>query len=137
MKISSVCLVLNIIFGIILIPTFQQGGMGMANTLSGLFNVYLLIYALRRKLPKLTFRELLPQLGQMLTCATAAGVVAWGSAWGCQAYFGDAGLAARFLTVFLPIALATAVYFALLTWLKIPQAKDVLDAFLEKFRRQP
>ena len=137
MKISSVCLVLNIIFGIILIPTFQQGGMGVANTLSGSFNVYLLIYALRRKLPKLTFRELLPQLGQMLTCATAAGVVAWGSAWGCQAYFGDAGLAARFLTVFLPIALATGVYFALLTWLKIPQAKDVLDAFLEKFRRQP
>ena len=136
MKISSVCLVLNIIFGVILIPTFQQGGMGVANTLSGTFNVYLLIYALRRKLPKLTFKELLPQLGQMLTCATLAGIVAWVTAWGCETCLGIATLPARLTTVFLSILLATGVYFALLRWLRVPQAIEVLDSILERYRRQ-
>ncbi len=136
MKISSVCLVLNIVFGIILIPTFQQGGMGVANTLSGGFNLYLLIYALRRKMPQWTFKELMPQIWRMLTCAILAGLVAWATARACEIQFGTNGIGSRLLSVFLPITLAVGVYFPLLVWLKIPQAKEIVDAFLVKFRRQ-
>jgi putative peptidoglycan lipid II flippase len=134
MKISSVCLILNILFGVFLIPAFKAGGMGIANTMSAAFNVYFLLYGLRRKLKQLQIGELPNLVGRMLAVGFTAGVAAWISSHYWEIFVGHRHFAARVGAVFVPIAAATIVYFALLAWLRVPQVHDVLAMFTQKVR---
>ena len=52
MKISIVCLGLNLAFAIWLVQPYRAAGLGVANTLSATLNLALLTYALRRKLAR-------------------------------------------------------------------------------------
>jgi putative peptidoglycan lipid II flippase len=134
MKISSVCLGLNVLFGVILIPVLQEGGMGIANTLSAAFNVYLLLYGLRRKLKQLDVGDLLTLLRHMLAAGLIAGIAAWFTSHYWDQWIGHVGLLRRIGAVFLPIGIATAIYFGLLSWLHVPQVNDVLDMVREKIK---
>jgi putative peptidoglycan lipid II flippase len=53
MKISVVCLALNLAFSIWLVQPYREAGLGVANTLSASLNAALLTYARRRKLSRL------------------------------------------------------------------------------------
>ncbi|MGN6386357.1 MAG: murein biosynthesis integral membrane protein MurJ [Verrucomicrobiota bacterium] len=135
MKISAFCLVLNIIFALWLLPPLQQGGMGVANTLSATLNVYLLIYGLKRKLSKLDFADLKPLLFQMLTAGILAGLFAYGTSYAWEEYVGGGRLVKRIGAVFVPIGISALVYIGTLLWLKVPQAQDILNLLRGKFRR--
>lgn len=132
MRISAFCLVLNVVFAFFLIPPLRQGGMGVANTMSAVLNVYLLVFALKKKLSKLEFSDLKPLLFQMAGIGLIAGVVAWGSNWAWEEYVGNGNLFQRTGAVFLPIALSAGIYIALLHWMKVPQAGDVLGMLRRK-----
>jgi putative peptidoglycan lipid II flippase len=134
MKISSVCLGLNVLFGVFLIPVYRAGGMGIANTMSAAFNVYLLLYGLRRKLKQLQIGELPSLIGRMAAVGFTAGVTAWITSHYWERSIGHAHLPARVGAVFLPIATGTAVYFGLLAWLRVPQVHDVIGMFTQKLR---
>jgi putative peptidoglycan lipid II flippase len=135
MKISAFCLVLNIIFALWLLPPLQQGGMGVANTLSATLNVYLLIYGLKRKLSKLDFADLKPLLFQMLTAGILAGLFAYGTSYAWEEYVGGGRLVKRIGAVFVPIGISALVYIGTLLWLKVPQAHDILNLLRGKIRR--
>lgn len=126
MIISSVCLILNVVFALILIPLLAQGGMAIANTLSACFNVYFLLFGLRKKLSRLELGELRRPVSQMAGAALLAGALAWISSRAWEANFGHANLPMKVLAVFVPVSLAALVYFAVLSALKIPQARDFL-----------
>jgi len=134
MKISSVCMGLNILFGMILIPVLQEGGMGIANTLSAAFNIYLLLYGLRRKLKTLQVGDLPSLLGRMAAVGFTSGVAAWISSLYWEQWIGHVGILRRIGAVFVPIALSTVIYFSLLAWLHVPQVHDVLGVLLQKFK---
>jgi len=53
MKISLLCLGLNLVFAFWLVQRYREAGLGVANTLSATLNLALLVYALRRKLSRL------------------------------------------------------------------------------------
>ena len=66
------------------------------------------------------------QLRWLLGAGVAAGLVAWGSlAWWTE-QFGDESLEARLGAVFVPMGLASAVYFGLGIWLRVPFVKDLI-----------
>jgi putative peptidoglycan lipid II flippase len=134
MKISSVCLLLNILFAAFLIPALQEGGMGIANTLSAAFNVYFLIYGLRRKLKSLELKELPNLILRMAAVGFTAGVTAWITSVYWEQWIGHRNVAARAGAVFVPCLTATAVYFGLLSFLHVPQVHEVLGIFLKRFR---
>jgi putative peptidoglycan lipid II flippase len=134
MKISSVCLMLNVLFAVFLIPAFREGGMGIANTLSAAFNVYLLLYGLRRKLKSLEVQELPSLVGRMLAVGFTAGVVAWITNLYWEQWFGHQNVLTRAGGVFIPCLAATIVYFGLLAWLRVPQVREVLGVFLKRFQ---
>src|SRR5207302_3586731 len=58
MKISISCLAINLVLAFFLIGRYEAGGLGVANTLSAILNVGLLLYALRRQLAKLELADL-------------------------------------------------------------------------------
>lgn len=134
MKISTACLLLNIVFTLWLIGPFRQGGMGIANTLSALVNVGLLFYALRRKLKFLQLASLLRPALNMAGAAILAGEVAWlaGRVW--NSWAGQELLVARAGAVFIPMALASLVYGLALLWLKTPQAQEFFHLLALRFR---
>jgi putative peptidoglycan lipid II flippase len=134
MKISIFCLALNLAFSVPLIWAFRQGGLGIANTLSSLVNVALLLYALRRKLGTLALTEVRQHLLALLGGAVVAGAVAWGMRMFWETRIGHAGLISKLGAVFAPMLAATVIYFGMTLLLKVPFGREVLALLPVKFK---
>ncbi len=134
MRVSIFCLSVNLGLAMFFLFVLKLGaaGLGIANTISSVCNVTLLLYALKKKLKQLDFAELIQQLFPVIASAVAAGLLAWciRSFW--QSSLGHATLAMKLGEVFLPMTTATLFYFALASWLKIPSARDVLGLVLKR-----
>jgi putative peptidoglycan lipid II flippase len=135
MKISLVCLSLNLVFVMWMIGPFRQAGLGIANTLSAVINVVLLGYALRRKFKQLDYTDLFKQTSKLLLPAAVAGGIAWGGTALWIKVWGSASVAHRIGAVFAPMVLATAAYAGLALMLKVPAAQEVLDAVRRRSSR--
>jgi putative peptidoglycan lipid II flippase len=115
---------LNVVFTLWLIKPLGQGGMGIANTMSALFNVWLLFYALRHKLKFLNFGPLWKIGFTMVGAAILAGEAAWVTSKLWDRQIGHGPLPQRLGAVLIPMAVASLVYGLVLLWLKIPQAQE-------------
>jgi len=126
MRISVFCLALNLLFVLLLLPAYRAAGLGVANTLSSIFNVGCLCYALRRKLGRLEWGPLRKSLGVLLGAAVLAGLVAWALNAGWARQFGHATLWFRLGQVFVPMTGATSIYFGVSLWARVPAAEEML-----------
>jgi putative peptidoglycan lipid II flippase len=137
MRISLFCVGVNLIFTVVLLYGFQlgPGALGLANTLSSACNIGLLALALRKKLRRLEMKESARQWPALAVIGLAAGVIAWSTRILWQNHFGHASLSARLGEVFLPMFLATAIYFGLSSWLKIGSAREMLRIVSARFSR--
>jgi putative peptidoglycan lipid II flippase len=138
MWISIFCLAVNLVFASFFLFALQVGaaGLGIANTLSSVVNVCLLLFALRKKLKQLDFAELIQQLSPIIVSALLAGLIAWVLQRLWTLYLGHSTVPMKIGEVFVPMTIATAVYFAITSWLKIPSAHDVLGLVLRRFRKK-
>lgn len=137
MRISVVCLVMNILFVVLLLPPFRQGGLGIANTLSSTLNISLLLFALRKKLPKLDMAELRVPCLNMAAGAVVAALVAWASWKGLASISGMPEWIKRPAEVFIPIAAATLAYFGLLKWLGVKEVELFSQMLRARLSRGP
>jgi putative peptidoglycan lipid II flippase len=135
MKISAVCLGLNVVFALWLIHPFREAGLGVANTLSSAFNVWLLLYALRRKLRTFELLPLRNHLVFMLGAAIFAGMIAWAILILWDRHVGHAGWAGKLGAVFVPAGVAAPIYWGVTLWLGLSPAQDVLHLLLSKLKR--
>ena len=135
MKISAVCLGLNLILTVWMVGILAEGGLGLANSISAGVNVGLLIYALRRKLRHLDLGPLKAHFLSMAGAAVLAAMLAWTANHFWERAYGQTALWAKLGAVFIPLGLATMSYALLLLWLRVPEAKEFLDLFLRKFVR--
>lgn len=115
MRISVVCLAMNLLLAVLFIAPLRQGGLALANTLTSLLNVGLLTFALRKKLARLDFHSLPATVLHCLGAAVVAGAVAWWAAGVWARQVGHAHLVARLGEVFVPMLAAAPVYLGL-TW---------------------
>jgi putative peptidoglycan lipid II flippase len=136
MRISAVCLGVNVVLCFWLIAAFHAPGVAVANTLSSVCNVALLVYALRRKMPKLDFRPLLRVLFQLFTAAVFAGLLAWSLKRMWLLFIGHTTLVTKAGELFVPMALASAAYFAIAIWLKVPAALEMLELVRQRLSRK-
>jgi putative peptidoglycan lipid II flippase len=125
MRISIFCLGLNLVFALALVWKFQQGGLGIANTLSAVCNATLLSFALRKKLGRLDWAEVRGALVALLLAAIAAGLLVWLTADFWARHYGHAHLWTRVGEVFVPIILGTGIYFAIAAALRVPYVKEL------------
>jgi putative peptidoglycan lipid II flippase len=134
MKISIVCLALNLVFAMLVVSPLRQAGLGLANSLSAIFNVGLLFYALRRKLKFLELGELRRNIAPLLVAATFAGIAAWLTSRYWEKSIGHENLAEKIGAVFVPMTLAAVIYFAIALLMKIPSAREIFNLVMEKLR---
>jgi len=136
MKISVFCLALNLLLSVALVWHFKQGGLGIANTITSLFNMGLLAFALRRKLKRLDMASLRRPVLTLLILAGLAGVVAFvGWQW-WEESIGHANVALKIGAVFVPAGIAGGLYWLLALLLKVPAAKEITEFALTKFKRR-
>jgi len=135
MKISIVCLGLNLLFAFGLVWPLRQGGLGLANTASSAFNLALLSYALRRKLGKLEMDSLCATLlPQILAAVLAVGIALWAShAWNLNV--GHSTLPQKLGAVFVPGTLAALAYWLTTLWSKVPAAHEITTLVFRRFRK--
>jgi putative peptidoglycan lipid II flippase len=136
MRISTVCLAINVVLAFFFIRFFRQGGLGIANTLSACVNVMLLTYALTRKLKTLELHHLRDRVLKMIAATAIAAIVAWGSHILCETRLNHVSLIERALAVFIPLGLAGLVYFAIALWVKIPEAHDYWQLIRQKLTKK-
>jgi putative peptidoglycan lipid II flippase len=135
MRISVVCLCLNLLFAFLLVGPYRQGGLGVANTLSAVFNAALLLYALRRKLGRLELGELQRVVWGLGSAAAVSGCLAWGLSQGWDGWLGHDTLFLKLGQVFVPAVCATLAYFGLTTFLKVAYAQDILRTIRDRLCR--
>ncbi len=135
MKISLVCLALNLGFALWLVRPYREAGLAAANTLSAGFNTTLLFFALRKKLTHLELTRLPQNAFTLLGAAAAAGAVGFGLYHVWDTKLGHASLAVKLGAVFVPGALAGAVYWLLAIWARVPAANEMSGLIGLKLRR--
>jgi putative peptidoglycan lipid II flippase len=137
MRISIFSLVINLIFAVILLFVFDlgPGALGIANTLSATCNMGLLAYALRKKLRTLDMKESVAQYPLIGAIGLAAGLTAWGIRVAWQNHLGHSNLALRLGEVFVPMTIATALYFGLSLLLKAGSAREIMDLIAARIAR--
>jgi len=135
MKISVLCLVLNLVFAFWMVQRSREAGLAAANSLSAGINTFLLLYALRRKLARLDTAQLKRTLCVLLPAAVAAGLSASFLFQAFEFRFGHATLILRVTGVFLPAAIAGLLYAALAIAFNVPAATEMFHLVTRKFRR--
>ena len=135
MKISVLCLVLNLGFALWLVQPYREAGLGVANTLSASLNLALLVYALRRKLKQLELSGLVHTLLVLVPAAVFAGVIAAVLSWLWERQLGHGTLPVQLGAVFVPGGIAVLVYWPVAFWAKVPAAHDTANLLFKRFRR--
>ena len=135
MKISIVCLMVNLILSAILIGPLRQGGLGIANTLTSACNVGLLLFALRKKLARLELGPLRKTLWPLAFTGIIAGLIAWFTWQLWENKLGHETIALKIGAVFVPAGIAGGIYLLIALACKIPAAKEMIGFALAKFRR--
>lgn len=125
MKISLVCLALNLGIAILLVVPLQQGGLGIANTCSSVVNLCLLLFALRKKLARLDMEPLCRTFIPLLAAGTAAALIAWEGWRLWEETLGHKTLALKIGAVFAPAIGAGLAYFIITLTLHVPAAKEM------------
>jgi putative peptidoglycan lipid II flippase len=125
MRISVLCLIVNVGFSVWFVQVLHEGGLGLANSLTGLLNTCLLTYALKRKLSSLQFGPLRRTFLLLLPLAGLAVLIAMAAAWVWESRFGHSTVPARLGAVFLPMAAAGLVYWGGAVALKVPAAQEL------------
>ena len=138
-KISIVCLGLNLVLAVGLAlqfePGLRQGAFGIANTISATLNAALLWRALRRRkeLAPVALPRLRRQLPMMMGLAGMAGLVAWGIGRGLDG--AAVALQARLVLVFVPLLGAAAGYWAMSGLVGVDSAKAILGILCRPRRK--
>ena len=77
-QMAVVSLLVNIGLGVLLMGPLQHGGLALATSLASMVNYYLLVWALRKKIGFLEWRELLISAARTLGCSGVMGAVVYG-----------------------------------------------------------
>ncbi|MBI1178848.1 murein biosynthesis integral membrane protein MurJ [bacterium] len=132
MQISIVCLLLNVLISLALIYPLKDLGLGLANSITATLNAGLLTFALRKKIGKLEWGELRAQFASIAGALLIAAVIAWLLVHWWTPHFGHATKLRCLGEVFVPAISASAVYFGLGLWLRIPAARDLVRVILRR-----
>jgi putative peptidoglycan lipid II flippase len=135
MKISIVCLTLNFILAALLVTPLRQGGLGLANTVTSVGNVWLLHHALRRKMGKLEMEPLRATFLPLTLAGVLAGLSAWLGWRFWESSLGHSTIALKIGAVFVPAGIAGLMYGVVTLVLKVPAAKEMTEFALARFKR--
>jgi putative peptidoglycan lipid II flippase len=135
MKISLVCLAINLAAAAALLGPLRERGPGIANTLTSCINVGVLLFALRKKLGKLDLETLWQDLLRLVPLTLLAGFIAYEGWQLWENAIGHETIVQKIGAVFVPAGIAGLVYWLVAMAFKIPAAKEMAEFALARFKK--
>jgi putative peptidoglycan lipid II flippase len=135
MKVSIACLTLNLALAAVLVGPLHQGGLGIANTVTSICNVCLLLFALRKKMGKLEMESVRTTTFWLVWLALAAGMIAFGGWRFWEDKIGHATLVLKIGAVFVPAIAAGVIYWLGALAFKVPAAAEIFEFAMARFKR--
>jgi putative peptidoglycan lipid II flippase len=136
MKISILCLALNLLFALWLVQRYREAGLGIANSLSACFNVALLTYGLRRKLAHVGLAGFGRTLLLLASSAVLSGLIATIVSQLWESRLGHRTVSLKIGAVFVPAIAAGLFYWVVALWLRVPSAQEMSSLLLQKVGRR-
>jgi len=136
MRISAACLGLNLFVLCLLIGTFRQEGLAIANLITTSLNTILLVIALRRKIGNIGLRKMIAMLIQVFCALTISLAIGWFLHGWWDHRFGNATLWLRIGEVFVPITLTCLSYLLFAFSLKMPVARELVTLVTRRLRKK-
>jgi len=135
--IAAVCSIgVNIAFSLLLVHPMAQGGLALAYSLAGIFNMMFLLYLLRRKTGSIDGKVLLISFCRIAVACAVMGGVGWAGAYGSEHLFGVYNKFTQGLQLILSIGPAVVVYLAITYLWKMEESKQVFAIIGRRFGRK-
>lgn len=128
-------MITNVAMSILLMGPLNTGGIALANSFASILGLSLMTWSLRKRLGKLPFGRVGKGWLLMGSAAALMGLLAFfgGTTMGLFAPHGRLGISLRLFPL---IGLCAGVYFGLLMWMKVDEARDMMALARRKLLRK-
>jgi putative peptidoglycan lipid II flippase len=133
--VAVLSIVVNVILSIILVRFMAQGGLALAYSIAGIFNMIVLIVLLNMSVGDIGSWALIKSIVQTTLISGIMGLVVWLLAHFFELYFSVDGKLAQMVEISLAIIAGIVVFAALALLLKMPEAEQIIGILRRKFGR--
>jgi putative peptidoglycan lipid II flippase len=133
--VAVLSIVVNVILSIILVRFMAQGGLALAYSIAGIFNMIVLIVLLNMSVGDIGSWALIKSIVQTTLISGIMGLVVWLLAYFFELYFSVDGKLAQMVEISLAIIAGIVVFAALALLLKMPEAEQIIGILRRKFGR--
>lgn len=134
--VAVLSIVVNVLLSIVLVRYMAQGGLALAYSIAGVFNMVVLIMLLNRKVGDIGTAALWRSLGKTTLISCVMGVVVWGSNRIVESLLPLDNKLWQLIELGLIIAVGIAVYAALALLWRMPEAEQIIGILRRKFGRR-
>ncbi len=134
-RVGLAAVLLNLGLNFALVGPLGAAGLALSTSVAAIANFSALAFLLRRKVGRIGGRLLARSVARTAAVALLMGAVCGLLAAGAGALLGTATLAARLASVFVPVAAGVAFFALAARFLRLPEAKDILESFSGRKRR--
>ncbi|MEG1867482.1 MAG: murein biosynthesis integral membrane protein MurJ [Clostridiales bacterium] len=126
----------NIALSLVLVKVLAQGGLALAYSISGVVNLFLLMWVLRKKIGGIDGRNIAKSFVLVLCASAVMGVVAYFTAWGLEATLGIANKGTQFAQLMISGFVGVGVFLVIAKCLKIPETDAAIAMVKRRFKRK-
>ncbi|MDA8441617.1 MAG: murein biosynthesis integral membrane protein MurJ [Peptococcaceae bacterium] len=123
---SGITLVVNIVLMNLLVKPFAQGGLALAISISGIVNMLLLLYFLRRKIGLIDGRRIVTSLSKILLASVLMGGTVW-LVYRLTSIFAGVNFLGSLINLVIGSLVGALVFLVLAVILRMPELKFVLQ----------
>ncbi len=134
--VAVLSIVVNVLLSIVLVRYMAQGGLALAYSIAGVFNMVVLIMLLNRKVGDIGTAALWRSLGKTTLISCVMGVVVWGSTRIVESLLPLDNKLWQLIELGLIIAVGIAVYAVLALLWRMPEAEQIIGILRRKFGRR-
>jgi putative peptidoglycan lipid II flippase len=128
-------IILNLVLNFLLIKPLAHGGLALAYSLAGIFNMVLLLWILRKKLGSIDGGRIAVSFAKSFTASVLMGIVLYWIAGWTELVFGVSTKGGQLVQVSLSVITGLVLYSVLSLLFKMEEAEMVWNILLKKIRR--
>lgn len=133
--VGSVAMVLNLVLNLLLIKPMAHGGLALAYSIAGIFNMLALLWVLRQKIGSIDGRYILSSFSKSLAASLVMGVIVYYFSRAVEQHLDISSKLNQGLEVLIGMGLGVVIYLGLALLLKMEEAQLVRDLLLKRLKR--
>lgn len=134
--VAVLSIVVNVLLSVLLVRYMTQGGLALAYSVAGIFNMVVLIVLLNIKVGDIGSFGLLKSTVQTIFISGVMGGAVWGLTALCERFLPISSKLAQMVEIVLAIGLGAALYAALSLLLKMPEAEQIMGIIRRRLHRK-